>query len=977
MKWLLIFTLLACCIQASSQVSNLEKRYKEGISFYLIGEKQKAIDVFEKIHSEDSTETTALEFKSQLYGELNQYAKAAEGYVKLCDWFPQQDLYFSAACFYYTLINQPKLAETFGKKAVNLNSYRYNNMLNLAHSYLLQFKKDQSIYWYMRALQWVPSEKEFERAFIGDLKIIDSLTLMPSAIIQQYIRGLRSELAAININRKATQYLDSVVAYIGKEANAEEQEKILKWKSDFIDTELEANVKRTDVAANFGVDIGMHEYRKRNRGKAMGGYFDRAETIFKYTGDSLSLAQMLIRISKEMLIIQNIENKYGKNTDALNYAKSARDVVVQYQLSELHAASLHILAEAYFQMDDMENGRSCLLQLFKWSSNTQDHKGFFWATNGLSVYYSNENKPDSALFYYNKCISRIETAGLTQEERMKIQLNGLDLLYSSGKYQQVIQDGTLLASLWANKNESKYADLLELIGESYTSLNNTDSAYQYYKAAIAAHLRYSKQLETKNKTLPLQVSESRATSLRMLSNMAATKTNKAEFFHWMEMMKDNFLRHLISGHYEPEEVTTLESVSRNMPVDAAALMYVSTSQVQSPALAFTNTDSRIDWIDSKIVLQKIHTNGLQNTFSKLLQLTQKKGKTMYDSIGSARALALMQFYNLSNMYPAATRSTINKKSGAATIVSISAAEKKSLANMLYAIYVKPFESIIKGKKTLYISADLMQHFIPFETLVMDDGRYMAEVYDIIYTPGFTIHEYLANRTYNTGKNIVAAGNPDYGTYHPEKLQGRAFDFSLLGITSWTELPGTQKEIAMLQQSFDSVIVLSGGRLSETNLKRWSEEGKLSEAAVLHFSLHGIAGTTIAKEDNSLVITEPDNGNEDGLLQFDEALMLQIKPQLVCLSACETGLGMIERDGSLATMGTAFLAAGAKAVLVTNWSINDEATALFMKDVYSQVKDSQIGFAQAVANTKRKFITGDFGEQYKLPYFWAPFKYIGH
>jgi CHAT domain-containing protein len=113
------------------------------------------------------------------------------------------------------------------------------------------------------------------------------------------------------------------------------------------------------------------------------------------------------------------------------------------------------------------------------------------------------------------------------------------------------------------------------------------------------------------------------------------------------------------------------------------------------------------------------------------------------------------------------------------------------------------------------------------------------------------------------------------------------------------------------------------------------------------------------------------------LQFYEAFELEIHPQMVCLSACETGIGMIDQDGSLATMGTAFLAAGAKAVLVTNWSIDDAATAIFMKDVYQQVRTTGKSYAAAVANTKRKFINGDFGEPYKNPFYWAPFKYYGN
>ena len=86
--------------------------------------------------------------------------------------------------------------------------------------------------------------------------------------------------------------------------------------------------------------------------------------------------------------------------------------------------------------------------------------------------------------------------------------------------------------------------------------------------------------------------------------------------------------------------------------------------------------------------------------------------------------------------------------------------------------------------------------------------------------------------------------------------------------------------------------------------------------------------------------------------------------------------MLNKDGSVTTMAAAFLAAGAKAVLATNWSVDDAATALFIGEVYSLSLGQNISFSSAVAETKRKFIRGDFGEKFKNPLYWAPFKYYG-
>jgi CHAT domain-containing protein len=970
---------LLIAFSAMAQTSQIEQWYKEGFEYYRKGEKEKAIEIFEKIFTADNTQTDALEYTTTLYGQTGQYAKAAEGCVKLTAFFPEKDDAFGSACFYYTLVNKPEIAEKYGKKAVGLNSYRFNNMLNLAHTYLLQYKKDQAIYWYIRALQWLPNRAAFDRAFIGDLELIDSLNLMPANIVQQFKKGLSAECEALDFQSKASVLLDSVLSYLEKNTNSAEKQQIIQWKKDFIEEEAKGPISsaRSNVIATFAVDIGLNEYRNRNRSTAMGYYFDRAESIYKNSGDSLSHAQLLIFLSRELMIHQQAENKYGKNSMILEYALEARKLVEQYQLKELQVASLHQLAEAFFQKDEQKYGFSALMQLLQWSDKNKDGKGYYLATNGLSVYYDEKKQHDSALYYNILCLRNIEDADITPNQKLQIMVNSLELLYSSGKYETALLKAPMLKEGLGKKQWNIYSAVCELQGQAWQALKKPDSAYVYFKEAIESYITYSNWMEKEDKAkIPVQVNEERLASFWALCNIAGKRNDKKDLFKWSEMMKDNLLRYLVSFEYQPDHIATLDKAKSTIRADEVALVYSGLIQDQSPALAFDQKNEKTEWINSNQILKHIKQSGLNQTFATLLKLSNKQAKTKADSAGSAKLIPLMQYMYLSNLNPAEVRGIAIKRGEHPDDIAL-AEEKTNLGKLLYKVYVQPFEPLLKGKKTILVSADNMLHFIPFETMVLPDGRYLGEVYDIIYIPGFTIREHLENRTYNNGKAIVALGNPDYSTYHPEKLQGRALDYSNLGIKAWTDLPGTQQEINMLQQQFDSVTVLTGNNLSETGLKKLSEDGKLSKATILHFSLHGIAGTTSAKEDNSLVVTEPDNGAEDGLLQFYEAFELDIKPQLVCLSACETGLGLIDQDGSLATMGTAFLAAGARAVLATNWSIDDAATALFIKDVYRQYKEKNIPFAQAVANTKRSFIKGDFGEKYKKPYYWAPFKYFGN
>ena len=40
------------------------------------------------------------------------------------------------------------------------------------------------------------------------------------------------------------------------------------------------------------------------------------------------------------------------------------------------------------------------------------------------------------------------------------------------------------------------------------------------------------------------------------------------------------------------------------------------------------------------------------------------------------------------------------------------------------------------------------------------------------------------------------------------------------------------------------------------------------------------------------------------------------------------------------------------------------------------EEKNLDYAEALTEVKRRFISGDFGEHWKAPYFWAPFVYYG-
>ena len=69
---------------------------------------------------------------------------------------------------------------------------------------------------------------------------------------------------------------------------------------------------------------------------------------------------------------------------------------------------------------------------------------------------------------------------------------------------------------------------------------------------------------------------------------------------------------------------------------------------------------------------------------------------------------------------------------------------------------------------------------------------------------------------------------------------------------------------------------------------------------------------------------------------------------------------------------AFLAAGARSVLVTLWAIEDEATMVFMKSFYQNLKEGKT--ASAAVQESMNFLRES--EQFFKMKNWAPFQLIG-
>jgi len=200
------------------------------------------------------------------------------------------------------------------------------------------------------------------------------------------------------------------------------------------------------------------------------------------------------------------------------------------------------------------------------------------------------------------------------------------------------------------------------------------------------------------------------------------------------------------------------------------------------------------------------------------------------------------------------------------------------------------------------------------------------------------------------------------------------------------LPETTDELCAVAASsgVGEGAVYLGEKSTETVIKGLSANGTLAQARIVHFATHGLlAGETemlgASKAEPALILTPPTRATDedDGLLTASEIAQLKLDADWVVLSACNTAAGESSKPGAEALSGLAraFFYAGVRALLVSHWAVNSEATVKLITKTFDELKvDPKMGRAEALRRSMQALI--EKGGTYSHPANWAPFVVVG-
>lgn len=324
-----------------------------------------------------------------------------------------------------------------------------------------------------------------------------------------------------------------------------------------------------------------------------------------------------------------------------------------------------------------------------------------------------------------------------------------------------------------------------------------------------------------------------------------------------------------------------------------------------------------------------------------------------------------------------------------------------LLKRFHVTFIDGLEEKLQGITKLTISPEGLIGTIPFDALIDFDGRYLAERFEIGYIPNAALLHTLRTQPKKTyEKSVLGFGGATYANYTTakaplnslgdlEKLRFRVredlqksqpLDYAFAtfqGEEPMGYLEGGRKEVVIIKDIIPNSDARLDDMMTENELKRMSKANELGKFKAVHLSSHASVHPYVFDLSAIAMTVKPTPVNgEDGMLVVGELEKLNLPVDFVMLSACQTALGVESPGDGIKGLNQAIFNAGANSSLTSLWSVSDSGTMYLSVELYDRMFNKKMTTASALAEVKRNFIAGKYGDQ-KHPYFWAPFIYTGY
>jgi len=273
---------------------------------------------------------------------------------------------------------------------------------------------------------------------------------------------------------------------------------------------------------------------------------------------------------------------------------------------------------------------------------------------------------------------------------------------------------------------------------------------------------------------------------------------------------------------------------------------------------------------------------------------------------------------------------------------------RRLLKKLYALLIAPVEAALPPSPGHLIVVPYGPlHKFPFHALY-DGSHFLIEDFQVNYLPASNLLTY-----FNKSQKQASAEARIVPT--PDKMP------LILGYSGHGYLQRCIDEAKTLAQILHGRCYLE----KDATIARLVEQAPGSP--IIHIATHGHARLDTPNF-SSVVMA-------DGQLNAIDIFNLDLRHcELATLSGCETGLSLSGGGDEQLGLGRAFLAAGARSLVISLWPVEDQATNQLMQAFYQRLLSGESKM-QALRAAQCSLLHSDL-PAYSHPYYWAAFRLVG-
>lgn len=297
---------------------------------------------------------------------------------------------------------------------------------------------------------------------------------------------------------------------------------------------------------------------------------------------------------------------------------------------------------------------------------------------------------------------------------------------------------------------------------------------------------------------------------------------------------------------------------------------------------------------------------------------------------------------------------------------------RQAAARLSRMVLAPVADLLGRPRVVVVAHGALQA-VPFAALPLPDGtdRPLIADHEIVSLPSVSVlaalRSELAGRQPAQGLLAVVA-DPVLGADDPRLKTIRTVAVAAHQAPALPRLPYAGREAVDILNVAGSRRVFAASGFAAS--RKLVQSGRLSSYRILHFATHSLFDD-LHPELSTLTLStfDPAGRPIDGQLRAYEVSGLELRADLVVLSACRTALGREVGGEGMVGLTQGFLHAGAPRLLVSLWDVDDRSTGELMKRFYAALLRQGLPPAQALRQAQ---ISLWKEPRWRAPYYWAGF-----